>query len=154
MGLLNLAAQRSIWRGLDYYERKMVLSCESDEPGIYDGSVAGSGENVYTVHIDLNHPRRSFCTCPFAEGRRVICKHMIALYFTVNPDATEEYLIPYGFWLLEEEDDKDTYEYYEYSEKDYYDEIREYVMSLSLEELRDELYLALISLEEEENYGY
>ncbi|NMB97839.1 MAG: hypothetical protein GYA02_14710 [Clostridiaceae bacterium] len=35
--------------------------------------------------INIVHPRKSKCNCPHADGRRVICKHMIALYFTVFP---------------------------------------------------------------------
>ena len=37
------------------------------------------------------HPRRSECDCPFAQGRRVVCKHMIALYFSQFPHAAEKY---------------------------------------------------------------
>mgnify|MGYP002644725577 CR=1 FL=1 len=46
-----------------------------------------SGNNKYVVHIDKMHPRKSKCNCPFADGRRVVCKHMIALYFTAEPQA-------------------------------------------------------------------
>ena len=47
---------------------------------------------VKTIHIQyilIKHPRKSKCNCPFAEGRRVVCKHMIALYFTIEPQAAE-----------------------------------------------------------------
>lgn len=46
-----------------------------------------SSNNKYVVHIDKKHPRKSKCNCPFADGRRVVCKHMIALYFTAEPQA-------------------------------------------------------------------
>ena len=30
--------------------------------------------------------------CPHADGRRVICKHMIALYFTVFPKEAKNFI--------------------------------------------------------------
>ncbi|MBQ0089720.1 MAG: hypothetical protein KBT27_10375, partial [Prevotellaceae bacterium] len=43
-------------------------------PFAYDGIVSGSENNKYSVHIETDHPRRSKCNCPFADGRRVVCK--------------------------------------------------------------------------------
>ena len=43
------------------------------------------------MKIDADHPRRSTCDCAFTNGRRVICKHMIALYFTLYPHEAREY---------------------------------------------------------------
>ena len=81
MGLIETASANSIWRGMDYYEARKVISWEKTGTFAYDGIVSGSEGNKYTVHIETNHPRRSTCNCPFAEGRRVVCKHMIALLF-------------------------------------------------------------------------
>ena len=85
MGLIEMASGSSVWRGMDYYERKMVCSWKKSGEEAYDGVVSGSEGNKYSVHIDKVHPRKSSCNCPFAEGRRVICKHMIALLFTAEP---------------------------------------------------------------------
>ena len=79
MGLIEVASGNSVWRGMDYYKNKRVKSWQDAGEGIYDGIVSGSGDNEYVVHIDKNHPRKSTCNCPFADGRRVVCKHMIAL---------------------------------------------------------------------------
>ena len=38
--------------------------------GVYQGKVSGSQDNIYDVVIDIDHPRKSTCTCPFAAGRR------------------------------------------------------------------------------------
>lgn len=69
MGLVEIASNNSVWRGMDYYDNKKVVSWETSGIGIYDGVVSGSEDNVYTVHIDTEHPRKSFCNCPFAAGK-------------------------------------------------------------------------------------
>ena len=40
MGLIELASGRSVWRGLDYYERKKVVSWEKTGEYTYSGKVA------------------------------------------------------------------------------------------------------------------
>lgn len=142
MGLVEIASNNSVWRGMDYYDNKKVVSWESSGIGIYDGVVSGSGDNLYTVHIDIEHPRKSFCNCPFADGRRVVCKHMIALYFTAEPKVAEDFLKEVEKWEAEEEE----------RERQHYEDIKEYVKSLSKMELQEQLLDALIQLEERRNY--
>ena len=89
MSLIGVASADSVWRGMEYYEDKMVASWNEAADGTYDGVVEGSNGNSYVVHVDKIHPRKSTCTCPFADGRRVVCKHMIALYFTAEPKAAD-----------------------------------------------------------------
>ena len=139
MGLIELASGNSVWRGMDYYNSKKVKSVEKTGPSTYDGTV--QGEQLYHVHIDKENPRKSTCTCPFAEGRRVICKHMIALYFTAEPKAAEDFLKQVEEWEKEEEKE----------EQRHYEDLKKYVYSLSKDELR-RLYLnALIEEEERRN---
>ena len=107
MGLIEIASGNSVWRGMDYYENHKVVSWNKSGNSTYEGVVSGSngdsynvyidklegvvsGSNgdSYNVYIDKLHPRKSICNCAFAKGRRVVCKHMIALYFTAEPDAT------------------------------------------------------------------
>jgi uncharacterized Zn finger protein len=102
MGLIETASAYSIWRGMYYYEARKVVSWEKTGTFAYDGIVSGSERNKYTVHIETNHPRRSTCNCPFADGRRVVCKHMIALYFTAEPKAAESFLKQVEEWEVEE----------------------------------------------------
>ena len=141
MGLIEIASGNSVWRGVDYYQKKKVCSWNKSENGIYDGVVSGSGENKYFVHIDKIHPRSSKCNCPFADGRRVICKHMIALLFTAEPEVAEEFLKQAEEWEREEEE----------REQLHYEELRKYVDSLSKTELQEQLYCALIELEDRKN---
>ena len=121
MGLIEMASGSSVWRGMDYYERKMVCSWKKSGEEAYDGVVSGSEGNKYSVHIDKVHPRKSSCNCPFAEGRRVICKHMIALLFTAEPKTAEDFLRQVEKWEQEEKE----------RERLHYKELREYVNSLS-----------------------
>ena len=81
MGLIEIASGNSVWRGMDYYENHKVVSWNKSGNSTNKGGVSGSNEENYNVHIDKLHPRKSVCNCPIAEGRRVVCKHMIALYF-------------------------------------------------------------------------
>ena len=142
MGLIETASANSVWRGMDYYEAKKVISWERTGTFAYDGVVSGSEGNKYTVHIETNHPRRSTCNCPFAEGRRVVCKHMIALYFTAVPNAADDYLRQVEEWEAEEQE----------REKQHYEDLRKYVNQLSKAELRERLYDALVELAERDNY--
>lgn len=141
MGLIEMASGNSVWRGMDYYERKMVCSWKKSGEEAYDGVVSGSEGNKYSVHIDKIHPRKSSCNCPFAEGRRVICKHMIALLFTAEPKAAKDFLRQVEEWEQEEKE----------REQLHYKELREHVNSLSKKELQEQLYDALVELEDIRN---
>ena len=87
MGLLDLASYNSFCRGYDYYREGKVLSCEQTGELAFSGEVKGGG--VYRVNIDVLHPRSSVCNCPFANGTRKVCKHMVALYFAAFPDEAK-----------------------------------------------------------------
>ena len=141
MGLIEMASGSSVWRGMDYYERKMVCSWKKSGEEACDGVVSGSEGNKYSVHIDKVHPRKSSCNCPFAEGRRVICKHMIALLFTSEPKAAEDFLRQVEEWEQEEKE----------RDQLHYKELREYVNSLPKKELQERLYDALLELEDIRN---
>ena len=141
MSLIGVASADSVWRGMEYYEDKMVASWNEAADGTYDGVVEGSNGNSYVVHVDKIHPRKSTCTCPFAEGRRVVCKHMIALYFTAEPKVAEDFKKQVENWEREEEE----------RAKQHYDDLRKDVNSLKKRELHIQLYDALVELEEIKN---
>ena len=89
MGLLECASGNSFWRGYDYHKENKVSKLTAIGDGIYQADVMGSSKEAYQVTIDIPHPRRSKCNCPHADGKRLICKHMVAVYFTVHPDEAE-----------------------------------------------------------------
>lgn len=87
MRLLELASAKSFWRGLDYHHLNKVKYWKKIDRYKYESEVIGSNHEIYHVMIDVDHPKRSTCDCPFAKGRHVICKHMVATYFSVFEDA-------------------------------------------------------------------
>ena len=138
MGLIEMASGNSVWRGMDYYKKHKVLSWNKTGSSTYEGIVAGSDEKKYTVRIDKMHPKKSVCNCAFADGRRVVCKHMIALYFTAEPQAAADFLKQVDEWEHEEEE----------RQRQHLAELRKYVNGLSKSELREQLYNALVEQEE------
>ena len=130
MSILSCASGASVWRGYDYFVNNKVLSWTQSGEDQFEGSVSGSGENIYHVAIDVRHPKRSTCNCPYAEGTRIVCKHKVALYFAVYPIEAEGYI---------HEVERYEEELRQRAQKRYR-QIVQYVNSLSLEELR----LALI----------
>lgn len=129
MSIVTAASGKSVWRGYDYYLQKKVLMWGEEEKDIYTGKVEGSGDNIYEVTIDIKHPKKSICTCPHAEGNRVVCKHKVALFFTIFPEEAEEYRRE----IEEYEEELDL------QLDNRYNEILEYVYSLSESEVRYEL---------------
>ncbi len=91
MGLIELARGESVRRGYEYYKNGKVVSCKQTDEGQYVGKVQGSDGNVYDVVVDINHPRKTQCNCPFANGRRVVCKHAVATFFAVFPEEATAY---------------------------------------------------------------
>ena len=91
MGLLDVASGASMRRGYEYYTEHKVLVHDKVSDAEYMGIVRGSERRQYTAFIDVEHPRKSHCDCPFAAGRRVVCKHQIALYFTAFPKEAKKY---------------------------------------------------------------
>ena len=88
MELLGLASGKSLWRGYNYYRKSKVKSIKKNGPNKYVGSVEGSNNNIYDVSLDLSHPEKSTCSCPFALGTERMCKHKIAVYLTIYPEAS------------------------------------------------------------------
>lgn len=138
MKLLNLASNSSFWRGVNYHHENRIISWKNLDENTYQGKVKGSDDAVYDVTIDLAHPRKSACNCPFAEGRRVICKHMVALNLGIFPEK-EQQMLDY----IEEQNQMYEQEYEEEMQAREA-EIVEYVMRLSKAELRQMLIQRMI----------
>jgi len=66
MKSLNLVSNKSFWKGFDYYEANIVLSYKKDDNNCFKGKVEGSDDQIYDIDININHPRKSHCNCPFA----------------------------------------------------------------------------------------
>lgn len=138
MSILTSASGKSAWRGYEYYTERKVLSCVQTGPEEYEGEVAGTAAAPYHVKINTAHLRQSQCDCPRAKGTRIICKHMVALYFTAFPQEAEEYIAEVEAYEAEDERRREEHD----------KALRAYIKGLTKQELREELYQALVELEE------
>lgn len=117
----------SCWRGLDYYKSKKVIKLNKINENEYSSIV--KGRNNYNVHLDIEHPRKSSCNCPLANGKRIICKHIVATYFTAFPNEA----------LSFEEEQNRLQEEYEKEKEEEYDKAIKYLNRMSKQKLIEEL---------------
>ena len=107
MGLLECASGASVWRGYDYYKEKKVVNLEEIEANIFTAEVSGNSSEPYSVELHIDHPRKSKCNCPHADGKRIICKHIVAAYFTVLPKEADKFYAEAMAYQEEEEKRQD-----------------------------------------------
>lgn len=131
MGLLDICSHNSYWRGLDYFENKRVKTIKQINRYEFEADVEGT--ETYHVHLNINHLRKSTCTCPHAAGKSTICKHKVAVYFSALPEEAQEAIYERNRYYEElEEREKKYNKKVEEITKRY----REYVDSLSIEEIK------------------
>ncbi|MBQ2872644.1 MAG: SWIM zinc finger family protein [Bacilli bacterium] len=128
MGLISVASNLSAWRGYEYYKSKKVKNFKQLGADEYTGQVTGS-DGVYSIFLDTKHIRKSTCNCPHANGKRIICKHIVALYFEIFPKEADNYL------ELVEENEREAEQYKIELER----KLHKYINALSKEELREAL---------------
>ena len=92
MSLMTTACGISLWRGYEYYREKRVKSFQKISKNEYECEIKGSSDEPYRVKIDTLHLRKSKYTCPHADRRRVVYKHMVDPYFTIYPKETRDYI--------------------------------------------------------------
>lgn len=153
MSILSKASSRTVERGYGYYVQKCIQSYNKIDENKYESYVKGSDEEPYYVVLDLIHPLKSTCTCPFANGNR-ICKHMIATYFTIFPDEADDYQS-----CMESQYNDDKYEYdlnsYSSDVPFCFDEVLDnYINRLSHQELKKQLKFELMKDKEKTFYRY
>ena len=102
MSILTAASSKSAWRGYEYFMEDKVQFVKKLDDTHFGGTVAGNEAEPYTVTIDIEHPKRSTCDCPFANGLKV-CKHMVAIYFAAFPEEAIKFKAAIDRALEEEE---------------------------------------------------
>ena len=102
MSILTAASSKSAWRGYEYYMEDKVQFVKKLDDTHFGGAVTGSEAEPYAVTIDIAHPKRSTCDCPFANGLKV-CKHMVAIYFAASPEEAIKFKSAIDRALEEEE---------------------------------------------------
>ena len=133
MGVITSASGSSVWRGFDYYKDKKVINYKKINENEYEGEVLGSNNEKYKVLLNIEHPRSSKCNCPHANGKKIVCKHIVALYFMVFPEEAKKF---------EEDAEKAEEEYQDYREK-LYKKVVSHINSMSKKELVDALIYIL-----------
>lgn len=127
MGIISLASGSSCWSGLNYYKEKRVVELNKINENEYSSIVKGT--NNYNVHLDIEHPRKSSCNCPLANGKRIICKHIVATYFTAFSNEAVSF----------EEEQNRLQEEYEKEQEEEYDKAIKYLNRMSKQDLIEEL---------------
>ena len=89
---------------LEYYKQNKVLSYTVNEDGSCEGIVAGSGDGNYHVHVDMEHPRKSTCDCPLANGKKIICKHIVAVSLCLDESEADRFKNEKTIYASEEEE--------------------------------------------------
>lgn len=118
MSILNSASSRSVYRGYEYCKNGKVISQIQLSDDEYEGKVQGSSSQQYYVFINTRHPKKSYCECPFANGN-TICKHMVALFFSISNEDFNDY----QDWYENDYEENDDY-YEEYDEYGNYVQIK------------------------------
>ena len=127
MGIIALASGNSCWRGLDYYKDNKVIELNKINENEYSSIVKGTSN--YNVHLDIEHPRKSICDCPLANGKRIICKHIVATYSAALPREAKKF----------EEEQERLQEKYEKEQEEEYDKAIKCLNKMSKQELINEL---------------
>ena len=129
MSVISAASAQSAYRGYEYYEARAVTQLEKTEDGFLIGKVLGSGKNCYDVTVNLAHPKKSNCTCPHAAGRQIVCKHMVAAYFTAFPQEAERYIAEM----------EQAWDEYEENQAEYEEQVIQFVRKMKKAELQQAL---------------
>ena len=141
MGLIDLASNKSMWRGLDYYQNDNVLETHNIGDLQYAAKVRNDAGAIYDVVVNLDKVRNSQCSCPIKKDKpKAICKHIVAAYFAIFPKEADDLQRAYEEWEAGAEE----------REAQHLKELEEYVNSLSIEDLRS---MVLDHILEKERYG-
>ena len=81
------------------HNHNVATDSDNHNAAVDDEGAADGEPVIYHVTINREHPRSSTCDCPYAKGRKVVCKHMIALLFTAEPKIYEDYKRECEEWI-------------------------------------------------------
>jgi len=144
MGLKELSSYKSMWRGYNYYIQGKVVEHKKVSDYEFDAKVCNDETKIYNIHLDLNHPRKSTCNCPYADGRRIICKHMVASYFAIFPVKAKEYIEEIERY---EEEEEERFQQSIIMREERIKDIEKYLNKLTKKELKEKLLECMIDSE-------
>ena len=53
------------------------------------------GSSNYSVYLNVSHPRKSSCNCPLANGKKIICKHIVATMMEFSTNSQYVFFLPF-----------------------------------------------------------
>lgn len=134
MGMIECTSFASMWRGYGYYKENKVKNLQQISDTQYTAEVEGSTDEPYKVSIDIKHPKRSKCNCPHADGKLIVCKHKMAVYFAAFPEEAQRiYDEAMGYQEKEEKRREDIYE-----------KVCQHIKKMKKNELQEALYNLLM----------
>lgn len=140
MSYLDEFSRELVSRGCLIANNDGVLDYQKVEEKVYRGKVKGSGNNVYDVDINCTNPHNSICTCPYYQNEGELCKHMVALYFICLPKELENYNQSMVMNIASEMHQYGRDEFFNYLPPTFHQLTKEFIDSLSEEEVREVLY--------------
>ena len=148
MSIFDITSHNSLRRGFDYYESKRVSKLIKINDSDYEAVVSNSEKHEYHVCFNTKHPRKSTCTCPHAEGRMIICKHKVAVFFQIFPHEAEMFKEEIG---AQEKEAELLYQIHLKKQRERYEEVKAYVNQLPLETLKETLIDYIMSQYDDED---
>ena len=86
--LIDFAGETTYYKGVEYYADNKVSGVHQLNENEYEAEV--SGTETYHVVLNTKDITLSTCTCPFHKDGNRICKHIVAVYVSLNPDIAKE----------------------------------------------------------------
>lgn len=95
MEVLANASQKAKYEGYYCFKCGCVKEVNEVSKRVYEGKIVDEKGEVFSVNLDLNKNVKSSCNCKQAFNRRVVCKHVVALYFKLFPAEAKRYYDEY-----------------------------------------------------------
>lgn len=136
MGIFDITSYNSLRRGFDYYELKRVSKLTKISDSGYEAIVNNRENHEYHVRFNTKHPRKSTCNCPHAEGRMIICKHKVAVFFEIFPQEAEMFKEKID---AQKKETEMLYQIHLRKQRERYEEIKAYVDQLPSDTMKETL---------------
>ncbi len=99
MDVLTTASLKAKRSGYYCYKNDCVKEVKEVTARVFEARIIEDSGEIVTVKLDLNKTGKSACNCKQASGKRVVCMHMVAVFFKLFPAEAkryyDEYLKPY-----------------------------------------------------------
>ncbi len=91
MDILTAASQKSKLDGYNLYKNDCVKEVKEISKRVFEGRIIDDFGEIISVKLDLNKAGKFACSCKQASSKRIVCMHMVALYFKLFPAEAKRY---------------------------------------------------------------